>query len=93
MDAYIKIELLKYSKHFIQKGKIEVAKNFIRQLIKKTKNKRFLISLNEMLNCLNNKNQIYQQLVVEQINNILKNEKELSKFFDQLDNPYIKYDM
>lgn len=93
MDAYIQIELLKYSKHFIQKGRIEIAKNFIKQIIKKTRNKRFLISLNEMLKCLNNKNKIYQQLVINQINDLLKNEKELSKFFTTQDNPSIKYDM
>lgn len=92
MDSYIQIELLKYTKHFIQKGKIEIAKNFLQQLIKKAKNRRFLISLNEMLNCLNNNNCIYKHLVIEQIDNILKNEKELSKFFNTQDNPSIKYD-
>lgn len=95
MDTYIQIELLKYSKFFIQKGKIEIAKNFINQIIKRTKNRRFLISLNEMLNCLNNKNKIYHQLVLDQINEILENEKELSKFIciQELDNPHDKYDI
>lgn len=93
MDSYTQIELLKYSKFFIQREKIEVAKNFITQLIKKTNNKRFLISLNEMLNCLNNKNKIYHELVLNRINEILQNEKELSKFISkqELDNP-LKYD-
>ncbi|MCI9016829.1 MAG: hypothetical protein HFJ53_06675 [Clostridia bacterium] len=93
MDCYTQIELLKYSKFFIERGKIEIAKNFIIQIIRKTKNKRLLISLNEMLNCLNNKNQIYHQLVLDHINEIVKNEKELSKFFSTQDNPHIKYDI
>ena len=46
-----------------------------------------------MLNCLNNKNQIYHQLVLDHINEIVKNEKELSKFFSTQDNPHIKYDI
>ena len=89
MDIYTKKELLKYSKFFIEKGNLEIAKNFINQIIRKTKNKRFLISLNEMLNCLNNKNKIYHQLALDQINEILNNEKELSKLFStyELDNP------
>lgn len=93
MDCYTQIELLKYSKFFIERGKIETAKNFITQIIKKTKYERLLISLNEMLNCLNNKNNIYHQLVLDQINEIIKNEKELSKFFSTQDNPHIKYDI
>lgn len=93
MDCYTQIELLKYSKFFIEKGKIEIAKNFINQIVRKTKNKRFLTSLNEMLNCLNNKNKIYHQLSLNKINEIIKNEKELSKFFSTQDNPHIKYDI
>ena len=83
MDCYTQIELLKYSKFFIERGKIEIAKNFIIQIIRKTKNKRLLISLN----------QIYHQLVLDHINEIVKNEKELSKFFSTQDNPHIKYDI
>ena len=87
MDIYTSIELLKYAKHFIKKGKNEIAKSFIKQIIKKTKNKRFLISLNEMINCLNEKNYIYHQMVLDKINDLIVNEKELSKFSSAMDNP------
>lgn len=95
MYTYTQKEILKYTKFFIQKGKIDIAKNFINQIISKTTNKKILNSLNEMLNCLNNKNKIYHQLVLNQINEILENEKELSKLFcsNELDNSYNKYDI
>ena len=87
MDIYTSIELLKYAKHFIKKGKIEVAKIFISQIIRKTKNRRFLISLNEMINCLNENNNIYHQMVLDKINDLIINEKELSKLSGIMDNP------
>ena len=53
LSVYTKIELLKYIKHFIENGKIEIAKVFIRQLINETRRASTLISLNEMLDSLN----------------------------------------
>lgn len=81
-----KIELLKYIKHFIENGKIEIAKIFIRQLINETHKHSTLISLNEMLNSLNNKNKVFHQLVLDRVNAILESEEELSLFFGTEDN-------
>ncbi len=76
MSNFTKIELLKYSKKFILNGKIEIAKSFIRQIIRKSKEKSELIMFKEMLNCLNQKNNIYYELVIDQIDELIK--KELS---------------
>lgn len=88
MNRFTKIELLKYTKQFIMNNKIETAKAFIRQIISKTKIKSELNTFNEMLNCLNKSNNIYHQLVIDRIDEIIK--KELS-FCGDLDNS-LKYD-
>lgn len=86
LSVYTKIELLKYIKHFIENGKIEIAKVFIRQLINETRRASTLISLNEMLDSLNYENKVFHQLVLDRINELLENEEELSLFFSSEDN-------
>lgn len=86
MNKFIKIELLKYTRHFICNGKIEIAKSFINQLIRKAKVKSELITFKEMLNCLNKNNNIYYELVIERIDEIIR--KELSNS-PQMDNSMI----
>lgn len=88
MNTFTKTELLKYAKQFILNGKIEVAKSFIQQIINKTKDKSELIMFKEMLNCLNQRNNIYYELVIDRINELIK--KELSTC-GNLDNS-IQYD-
>ncbi len=86
LSVYTKIELLKYIKHFIENGKIEIAKVFIRQLINETRRASTLISLNEMLDSLNYENKVFHQMVLDRINELLENEEELSLFFSSEDN-------
>lgn len=86
LSVFSKIEILKYIKHFIESGKIEIAKVFIRQLINETKRPSTLISLNEMLNSLNYENKVFHQMVLDRINELLKNEEELSLFFSTENN-------
>lgn len=86
LSVYTKIELLKYIKHFIENGKIEIAKVFIRQLINETRRAATLISLNEMLDSLNYENKVFHQMVLDRINELLENEEELSLFFSPEDN-------
>ena len=88
MNTFTRNELLRYTKQFILNGKVEIAKSFIKQIINKTKDKSELIMCKEMLNCLNQENNIYYELVIDRINELIK--KELS-FCGDLDNS-IQYD-
>lgn len=87
MNLYTKFELLKYAKHFITKEKPNVAKVFLNQIRNKATNKRELIMLNEMIECLEKDNSIYQVLVIERIDEILKNKKKKNyPIFSSMDN-------
>lgn len=87
MNLYTKFEILKYAKHFIEKEKPHVAKLFLNQIINKATNKKELIMLNEMVECLEKDNSIYQVLVIERIDEILKNKKKMNyPIFASMDN-------
>ncbi len=88
VSTYTKIELLKYIKQFVGNKKIEIAKIFLIQLIKYTNNEITFNELNELLNCLNKKDEIYHKVVYEKLEELLaKSEEELSLIFKAQDNP------
>lgn len=91
VSTYTKIELLKYIKQFVGSQKLEIAKIFLIQLIKYTRNQKTFSELNELLNCLNKEDEIYHKVVFEKLEQLLKrNEEELSIYFGEQDNPSIK---
>ncbi len=93
VSNYTKIELLKYIKQFVGNQKLEIAKIFLIQLIKYTRNEKAFNELNELLNCLNKEDEIYHKVVFEKLEQLLKrNEEELSTYFGEYeqDNPSIK---
>lgn len=88
VSTYTKIELLKYIKQFVGNKKIEIAKIFLIQLIKYTNNEITFNEFNELLNCLNKKDEIYHKVVYEKLEELLaKSEEELSLIFKAQDNP------
>lgn len=88
VSTYTKIELLKYIKQFVGNKKIEIAKIFLIQLIQYTNNEITFNEFNELLNCLNKKDEIYHKVVYEKLEELLaKSEEELSLIFKAQDNP------
>lgn len=85
MNIHTKIELLKFVKHFIIKKKTKIAIIFLKQLLNKATNKRELIMLNGMVECLESNNAIFNELVIERIDEIIKNEKNYP-IFASMDN-------
>lgn len=75
MNIYTKIELLKYVKHFIIKHKYKIAKTFLNQIIKETTSKKELTMFNEMIECIDKNSSVYETLVIDRIDEIIKDEK------------------
>jgi len=91
VSTFTKVELLKYIKQFVGNQKLEIAKIFLIQLIKYTRNEKAFNELNELLNCLNKEDEIYHRVVFEKLEQLLKqSEEELSLYFSEQDNPSIK---
>lgn len=72
MNTYTKIELLKYAKHFITKQKNNIAIIFLKQIINKSTSKLEIIKLDEIINELQSENWKNQELVINEINEIIK---------------------
>lgn len=88
VSTFTKIELLKYIRQFVENKKLEIAKIFLIQLIKYTRNEKSFNELNELLNCLNKEDEIYHKVVLEKLGQLLnQNEEELSLYFSEQDNP------
>jgi len=72
LNTYTKIELLKYAIHFISKQKNNIAIIFLKQIINKSTSKLEIIKLDEIINELQSENWKNQELVINEINEIIK---------------------
>lgn len=72
MNTYTKIELLKYAKHFMLKQKNNIAIIFLKQIINKSTSKLEIIKLDEIINELQSENCKNQELVINEIDEIIK---------------------